>query len=461
MGNSFLAYVRGLPETPSVREINVRSGPHKTYALVLKSPVGTSQLPILEVKPDEKGEGFQGKVYTWFKLQFPNGQCGWARDDLLDVWGDGTPFGYGNIAVKTFAFTLRQQGTPTPIQDASRTPSAAPAPVSTPATSASPAPAAAPATPASPAPASAPTPSAVPAPSVATTPAPTVSPAPTVPVAAPTVTTGTAVAIIKTQAAANTRIGAGITFARSGITLERHTRYPIIAVQQEQAGQRYRWFKLDAKGRQLWIREDLVTYEGDSTALGLPADLYPAPMKDNYWWVRGFNLPPNKDMGLVDHDGWDLGAPMGEPLYAGPNGGLVVKSFHAARCTPDRPSTLMHGYRLGDPSIFSDPSWGNGYGHHIIIRYTHDQLPQSTRDVLAAKGFGGGALFVMYAHLEKRLVEAGQILAPGQQFATNGNSGNSEAAHLHLEVRASKDPNFTHWANIRNGVMDPIVLFKR
>jgi murein DD-endopeptidase MepM/ murein hydrolase activator NlpD len=42
-----------------------------------------------------------------------------------------------------------------------------------------------------------------------------------------------------------------------------------------------------------------------------------------------------------------------------------------------------------------------------------------------------------------------------------GNSGNSEATHLHLEIRASKSEQFTGWAALRQGLMTPGVLFKR
>lgn len=264
-----------------------------------------------------------------------------------------------------------------------------------------------------------------------------------------------------TQGAANTRSGPSIKFDRTGIMLERRGRYPIQQVKRESGGQNYRWFQVGVQGQAQWVREDLVSYEGDTAGLGLPADLYPAPMKEAYWWVRGWNIAPDRDPGLPDHDGWDLGAKTGEPLYAGPHGGLVVKSFQCAKCTADRPNTLSQGFSLGDARIFSDPGWGFGYGNYIIVRYTNDALPQSTRDLLTSKNFGGGAIFVMYAHLEKRMAEAGQNLAPGQQFATCGNTGNSEATHLHLEIRASKAPNFSAWASIRSGVMDPVALFKR
>lgn len=475
----FLAYIRGLPETPSVIEINIRSGPNSSYTLLFKSPVGTANLPVMDVKPDDKGANFQGKVYNWLLLQFPNGQSGWARDDLLEVSGDGSRFGYGIVFVRTFAFALQRQAVNPGVPSPAVTLPSSPAPVTPPAP---PAPTVAPQSfapvpgtpaapiapvgvvPSSPAPSSPVTilPPAPPAPTIPAAPA-APAPAPVTPAAAPTpgVPLGAPVAIIKTQGAANTRTGPGSSFNRTGITLPRHGRYPLLEVQREMAGQQYRWFKLNHNGQFLWIREDLVTYEGDTTSLGLPSDLYPSPMKDNYWWVRGWNIAPNKDVNLPDHDGWDQGAATGEPMYGGPRGGLVVKSFQCVKCTPDRPSTLMNGYSLGDPSIYMDPGWGNGYGNYIIVRYSNDQLPASTRDLLAARGFAGGHIFVMYAHLHTRLVEAGTQLSGGQQIATCGNTGNSEATHLHLEMRASRSADFTGWANIRSGVMDPVALFRR
>jgi hypothetical protein len=463
----FLAYIRGLPETPSVIEINIRSGPNSSYGLLFKAPVGTANLPVMDVKTDDKGANFQGKAYNWVLLQFPNGQSGWARDDLLEVSGDGTRFGYGMVFVRTFAFALQRQ----PVAPVAPpvVPAAPPAPAPSVAPqSAAPVPAAPPATVApvgvvTPPPASPFTvlPAAPVAPAAPAVPVAPVAPVPPAPAPTPGVPQGAPTAIIKTQGAANTRTGPGSSFNRTGITLPRHGRYPLLEVQREATGQQYRWFKLNQNGQFLWIREDLVTHEGDTTALGLPSDLYPSPMKENYWWVRGWNIAPTKDASLPDHDGWDQGAATGEPMYGGPKGGLVVKSFQCVKCTADRPSTLMNGYSLGDPSIYTDPGWGNGYGNYIIVRYTNDQLPASTRDLLASRGFPGGHIFVMYAHLHTRLVETGAQLAPGQQISTCGNTGNSEATHLHLEIRASRSADFTGWATIRSGVMDPVALFRR
>ncbi|HEX2906158.1 MAG TPA: SH3 domain-containing protein, partial [Phototrophicaceae bacterium] len=120
----FLVYVRGLPETPSIVEVNARSGPAKNYDIVCKVAVGTGQLAVQDVRPDEAQENYQGKVYQWLRVALPNGQTGWMRDDLIEVVGDGLAFGYGNVGVQTFAFTLTR--TPPP-------PVAIPAPVVVPA----------------------------------------------------------------------------------------------------------------------------------------------------------------------------------------------------------------------------------------------------------------------------------------------------------------------------------------
>jgi hypothetical protein len=153
---TFTAKIRGLPHNPSIIEINARSGPSTSYASPFKAKVGVSGLPILDVKPDESGTRFQGKIYQWFQLQFPDGQRAWVRDDLLAIVGDGTRFGYDLIKTEDFAFAFTRRTAATPV--------AAPTPVTAPAP-----------TPAVPAPAPAPTP-ATPAPAAPVAP---VTPAPT------------------------------------------------------------------------------------------------------------------------------------------------------------------------------------------------------------------------------------------------------------------------------------------
>ncbi len=135
---AFTASIRGLPHNPAITEINARSGPATTYDVPFKAIVGTANLSVLDVRPDERNTVFQGKVYQWFLLAFPNGHSAWVRDDLIAIKGDGGAFGYGMVSKEEFAFVFTRQSVAvvTPV---------GPAPVIAPAPSV---PAPAPATPA-------------------------------------------------------------------------------------------------------------------------------------------------------------------------------------------------------------------------------------------------------------------------------------------------------------------------
>jgi murein DD-endopeptidase MepM/ murein hydrolase activator NlpD len=431
--NPFVVYVRGLPETPSITEVNTRSGPATSYPIVKKVPVGTGNLRVLEVRPDEQQNHFQGKVYQWFKLELPDGQAGWARDDLLEVSGDGSPFGYGVIQVRTFAFVLTRTppqaiATPPPMEVTVSTPPPPPVPFTPPPVSIS-----------------------------ADVQTPVVPTPPPAPVATPPPVTSTSsaapTAYVNARDGANVRSGPGITF--STVTrINRNTALPILAVQQE-AGGPFRWVKVALPtGGEGWMREDTLRFDASAAPLGLTQpDLYPAPMADR-WWVRGYDGPDG-------HWGWDFGARTGEPVLAGPSGGLVIRSAACARCTPDRPSFKHYNIPLSDPTALNDPAWNFGYGHYVIVRYLNEQLPASTRQALVSRGLGGAHLYCMYAHLDSRVVSDGQMAAAGAVIGGCGDTGNSEATHLHLEMRASTNPNDTNWAGMKKNLLDPGLLFYR
>lgn len=90
---------------PHTNEINVRSGPSTNTDILLKVKDGLAGLRVIGVQGDAETTQSNGKTYQWFLLQFPNMQ-GWVRDDLLTIEGDGTPFGYGLLPAKTYAFAL-------------------------------------------------------------------------------------------------------------------------------------------------------------------------------------------------------------------------------------------------------------------------------------------------------------------------------------------------------------------
>ncbi len=171
----FLVTVRGIPNNPV---INVRIGPNTIYTKLSELPVGTANLPVLEVRADDQNTQIQGRTYQWLRCTLPGGQAGWVRDDLVTVQGDGSRFGYPVVAQATLAGSLTRT-TPPPaglstlispvgvVPIAPATPVAPPVPVpATPVT----APAPLPANPTAPTPVT----------TTATTPAPTVPVAPNV-----------------------------------------------------------------------------------------------------------------------------------------------------------------------------------------------------------------------------------------------------------------------------------------
>ena len=60
-------------------------------------------------------------------------------------------------------------------------------------------------------------------------------------------------------------------------------------------------------------------------------------------------------------------------------------------------------------------SWGASYGVQLVQKVE------------------GG--WVIYAHLSKALVKAGDKVVKGQHIAESGNTGNSSGPHLHFEMR--------------------------
>ncbi len=162
----FLITVRGIPTSNIV---NVRTGPNTTYAKVIELPVGTANLVVLEVRPDDKNTHLQGRTYQWLCCTLPDGQNGWIRDDLVTAQGDGTRFGYPIVVQPILVGNLTRKiapvGVPNPPPAAPVTPPPPAAPVTPP-------------TPPAPVVATPPTP---PAPPVASSPAvPAPPPAPNV-----------------------------------------------------------------------------------------------------------------------------------------------------------------------------------------------------------------------------------------------------------------------------------------
>lgn len=408
---NFLATILGNPDFPSIREVNVRTGPAITRELLFRTPLAAKAF-VKAVEPDADGGNRDGKTYCWFQLQFTDGRTGWVRDDLIEVEGDGGAFGYGFISQRQQAFRLiRALVAATP-----------------------------------------PTPVAVPAPEP-------VEPAPGVPAAStPAPSDGPCFTVTMARDGVNVRKGPGT--AHAAVTRYPYrTRCEILEVKpEENRASRFNWVKVKANNQNGWVREDYLRHEGDVSRFGLArSDAFPAPM-ENCYWVRDWNTDPNF---AAIHYGWDFGAATGESVLSGPVPGLVVQVSRCTLCTADRPNVLSNGLRLNDPGVLQNPAWGFGYGNYVVIRYTWDQLPPSTQAELQRRNLPNYHLFTIYAHLQSIDVAQGQTLAPGQRIGTCGNTGNSEATHLHLEIRAWNNANETSTGRMIANRMDPVVLFRR
>lgn len=121
-GQTRKAIIRGIPHIPSVVEVNVRSGPNTAYELVFKVPIGVEVMDVTEVRIDDKNSGLNGKTYQWFSVVFQDNRRGWVRDDLLNLVGDFTGFGYGSYTEPTFAFDQTRKAQTTPASPAPATP---------------------------------------------------------------------------------------------------------------------------------------------------------------------------------------------------------------------------------------------------------------------------------------------------------------------------------------------------
>lgn len=107
-GQPYHIIIRGLPHIPTVTEVNARSGPGTNFDIVAKLAIGLEFSQVKEIAQDSEGKGLNGKTYLWFCLPLLDGRQAWVRDDLLDLFGDCTPLGYGVYKERTFAFDQRR-----------------------------------------------------------------------------------------------------------------------------------------------------------------------------------------------------------------------------------------------------------------------------------------------------------------------------------------------------------------
>lgn len=92
------------------------------------------------------------------------------------------------------------------------------------------------------------------------------------------------------------------------------------------------------------------------------------------------------------HEGIDITAPIGTPVYAADEGEVVYAN-----------------------------SFIKGYGNMVVIKHSGD-------------------LMTVYAHNSVLLVKVGQRVAAGQKLALSGQSGHATGPHVHFEIRRAQVP---------------------
>ena len=184
------------------------------------------------------------------------------------------------------------------------------------------------------------------------------------------------------------------------------------------------------------------------------AERFAAPVAAD--WSRGtYRFMSAVPYGDGRHKGVDYIAEEGAPVVAG-GVGQVAKAYPCDNC---------HGksfFQLGltqaeKDRAFIDLSAGfvYGFGNLIVVRYAWDDLPEGARRAMVASDFQNHYAFVYHAHLTDDLrVREGDSVEAGTLLGFVGNTGNSTAPHLHLEVRCLAKANPTPFSGAKN-LIDP------
>lgn len=143
---------------------------------------------------------------------------------------------------------------------------------------------------------------------------------------------------------------------------------------------------------QLLAGQEIIIPDGETAPAGVTGSHSALPSYASYYArpVAG----GRKSQGIHGHNGIDIAAPNGTPIYAAAEGKVLIAK---------------------------DGGWNGAYGSYIVIK--HDNGTQT-----------------LYAHLSAVNISAGQSVARGQIIGRVGSTGRSTGNHLHFEVRGAKNP---------------------
>lgn len=146
---------------------------------------------------------------------------------------------------------------------------------------------------------------------------------------------------------------------------------------------------------QLTIGQEVIVPDGEiaaptSSGGGAPRS-YAGPSYAGYY-LRPVN--GTRSQGLHGHNGVDIAAPAGSPIYAAAAGEVIIASTGG---------------------------WNGGYGNYVVVKHSNGTQ-------------------TLYAHNSSNAVSAGQTVAQGDVIGYVGSTGRSTGSHVHFEVRGAANP---------------------
>jgi murein DD-endopeptidase MepM/ murein hydrolase activator NlpD len=124
--------------------------------------------------------------------------------------------------------------------------------------------------------------------------------------------------------------------------------------------------------------------------------------------------------GVCYHVGTDYSVQSGSKLYASSNGSVII----ADPCSAE--NCVYEGNS-------SSPDVNRGYGSVLVIEYQYHDIPNVIQAELGLKP--GDSAYFVYGHLQEINVDTGEHVRRDQVIGLTGDTGNSTAPHLHLEIR--------------------------
>ncbi len=148
-----------------------------------------------------------------------------------------------------------------------------------------------------------------------------------------------------------------------------------------------------SKNSLLVLGSTLLIPDAESTVPAKPPTKVTISVKSNYYMrpISG----GYRSQGVHGHNGVDLAAPVGTPIYAAASGTVIASKV--------------------------DGGWNGGYGNYVIISH-----PNGTQ--------------TLYAHTLVNLVSVGSVVKKGQTIARIGMTGKTTGPHVHFEIRGAVNP---------------------